>query len=101
MPPWFELSNRRIDNKPVKYYQNPKDFLKEMHHYSKEAKIFLDNRFSNANTTGLILAEELHNKGYKKLYLLSCDSFFAEDTPPYLVCILKTDIEKLKAIIQS
>jgi signal transduction histidine kinase len=100
-PNFFELAQIcYLKNKPVKYYEDPKQFLKEMHHYSKEAKIFLDNRFTNANTTGLLLAEQLHNNGYKKIYLLSCDSFFPGDTPSYITPILKTDTERLKAALQ-
>lgn len=82
-----------FQDKVVDQYLKPEDLLKNLHRYSKDIKIYLDNKYDNSWLTGLNVAKELHEKGFKHLYLLSGNEFKKEELPPYLTVILKSDIE--------
>jgi hypothetical protein len=90
------MVNYISQNKVVDQYLRPEDLLKNLHRYSKETKIYLDNNYDNSWLTGLNVAKELHEKGFKCLYLLSGNEFKKEELPPYLTVILKSDISSLE-----
>jgi PAS domain S-box-containing protein len=90
------MVNYIFQDKVVDQYLKPEDLLNNIHRYSHDIKIYLDNNYDNSWLTGLNVAKELHEKGFKHLYLLSGNGFEREELPPYLTAILKTDIEGLE-----
>ncbi|MFN8770130.1 MAG: PAS domain-containing sensor histidine kinase [Neisseriaceae bacterium] len=81
-------------------YSNPLEFLDEVDKYPKNTKIILDNYYylpdgGVYNIDGITIAEELHNKGYTDLTLLSAEKF---TTPDYLKLVLKIDSDKLSKL---
>lgn len=90
------MVNYIFQDKVVDQYLKPEDLLNNIHRYSNDTKIYLDNNYDNSWLTGLNVAKELHEKGFKHLYLLSGNEFEKEALPPYLTAILKTDIESLE-----
>jgi PAS domain S-box-containing protein len=84
--------------KNVDTYLSPTHFLKNLANYHKEAKIFMDNDFKNS-ITGIELAEQLHQKGFKNLYLFSGKDLPENDIPNYLEVISKTNIDELLSYI--
>ncbi|MBY0378122.1 MAG: hypothetical protein K2Q33_06150, partial [Gammaproteobacteria bacterium] len=83
-------------DKTVAQYHDPKIFLREIQQYPKDTRIFLDNNFANSLLKGLHIAQELHQQGFKYLYLLSGEVFKEEDIPDYLTLIRKDQIENIK-----
>ena len=45
---------------------------------------------------GVELAQELHDKGYTQLYLISGDTFIPGELPEYLTVLEKGDIKRIK-----
>lgn len=81
----------------IDIYSNPYEFLKNADNYPKDTKIILDNNYHSGYDlllpiSGIMIAKELHEKGFTKLYLYSWETC---DTPNYLTLILKTDLEKM------
>lgn len=64
--------------------------------YLKDTKICLDNNFDTSSIKGVQLAEELHNMGYTKLYLISGDTFRSGELPTYLTVLSKGDVGIIK-----
>lgn len=82
----------------IETYSNPFEFLNKVDQYSKDTKIILDNYYyasdgSTYKIDGITLADNLHAKGFTKLFLLSGESF---NVPDYLHLILKSDKEAIK-----
>jgi len=82
----------------VDTYSNPFEFLDHVAKYSKDTKFILDNCYyaedgSPYDIDGITIAQQLHEKGYTKLFLLSGEKF---DIPDYLELILKADKEKIR-----
>ena len=74
-------------------YSNPLTFLDEVDKYPKDTRFILDNYYymedgSPYPIDGVTLAQQLHQKGFTTLYLLSGESF---RIPDYLTLVLKTD----------
>ena len=90
------MVNYIFQDKVVDQYLKPEDLLNNIHRYSNDIKIYLDNNYDNSWLTGLSVAKELHEKGFKHLYLLSGNEFEKGELPSYLTAILKTDIEGLE-----
>ena len=90
------MVNYIFQDRVVDQYLKPEDLLNNIHRYSHDIKIYLDNNYDNSWLTGLNVAKELHEKGFKHLYLLSGNEFEKEELPPYLTAILKTDVEGLE-----
>lgn len=88
-------------NKEVDTYQNPQHFLDNVSQYPKHTKIMLDHHFSNFDQKGMQIAERLHSLGFTQLYLLSGESFSGLKVPDYLTTILKTDLDKVEAILNG
>lgn len=88
-------------NKEVDTYQDPKHFLDNIHRYPKNTKIMLDNHFANFDRKGIQIAEQLHALGFTQLYLLSGESFSGSQIPHYLTAIMKTDLDKVEAILNK
>lgn len=82
----------------VDTYSNPFEFLDKADMYAKDTKIILDNYYyaedgSCYDIDGIIIAKQLHDKGFRSLFLLSGEKF---DTPDYLQLILKSDKESIR-----
>jgi PAS domain S-box-containing protein len=90
------LINYVFDDHTVDYFSNPKLFKASLSSYPKDTRIYLDNHFASCNISGVEFAEELHIKGYTRLYLLSGKTFKNKQLPCYLTVILKTDIDQIK-----
>lgn len=90
------MVNYIFQDKVVDQYLKPEDLLNNLHRYDSDTKIYLDNNYNNSWLTGISVAEELHEKGFKRLYLLSGNEFTKEELPPYLTAILKSDIDSLE-----
>jgi hypothetical protein len=86
-------------NKKVDTFQNPRDFLNCVNQYPKHTKIMLDHHFANFDQKGLQIAATLNALGFTRLYLLSGESFSAWQIPDYLTTVMKTDLEKVEAIL--
>jgi PAS domain S-box-containing protein len=82
--------------KVVDQYLNPEDLLKNVHRYTKDTKIYLDNNYFTSMRTGIDVAKELHEKGYERLYLLSGEVFEKGKVPNYLTVIRKDDIDGIE-----
>ena len=92
------LKDYIFSDRIVDCFYDPRVFLQEVIQYPKDTKICLDNTFHGASISGIELAEELHNIGYTKLYLLSGEAFKQDDLPSYLIPVLKTDLDLLQQI---
>ena len=95
-----DLSNKMVlyifKDKIVDQYLCPEDLLKNIHRYSKTTKIYLDNNYDNSGRKGVDVAQELHEKGYERLYLLSGEIFKEGELPDYLIVLRKDDIEGIE-----
>jgi len=80
----------------VEYFQTPEAFLEKVMNYPKETPIYLDNQFKSARFRGIDIAKDLHEKGFKHLYLLSGATFKPGELPDYLTLISKEDITKMR-----
>ena len=90
------MVNYIFQDKVVDQYLKPEDLLQNLHRYSKDTKIYLDNSYNNSGLNGISVAEALDEKGFNRLYLLSGNEFKKEELPPYLTAILKCDIEDIE-----
>lgn len=88
-------------NKEVDTYQDPQHFLNNINQYPKHTKIMLDHHFSNFDKKGMQIAEHLHAMGFTQLYLLSGENFSGWEIPAYLTTIMKTDLDKVEAILNK
>lgn len=80
----------------IDYFNSPETLLASIMHYPKETRIYLDNFFSDTSMDGFYVANELHERGFTRLYLLSGKKFNENDVPPYLKVIMKDDIDSIK-----
>lgn len=85
-------------NKKVDTYFDPDALLKEIHKYSKDTRICLDNNFKGSDIKGIDLANTLYKMGFADLYLLSGNDIESNEAPPYLKTIVKTDLDKIYKI---
>ncbi len=85
-------------DKVTDQYNSPEEFLKNAHRYTRDTKIYLDNNYDNSFLRGLDIAKELHEKGFKQLYLLSGDIFEPNEIPDYLSVIKKADIDNIREL---
>lgn len=90
------MVNYVFSDKVVDQYRNPEDLLENLHRYSKDTKIYLDQNYDNSWLKGMDLAKELHEKGYKRLYVLSGEVFNEKEIPPYVTAIWKCDLDALE-----
>lgn len=90
------IVNNIFCDKIVDQYLRPEDLFKNIHRYSKDTKIYLDNKYNNSWLNGVDVAKELHEKGYEQLYLLSGSEFSKGELPSYLKTILKGDMDGLE-----
>ncbi|GHU14406.1 hypothetical protein FACS189449_11050 [Alphaproteobacteria bacterium] len=79
-------------------YTNLLDFLDNLNKYSKDTKIITDYELADG-MNGLVLANQLHEKGYTKLYLLSGKQFKENEIPSYLTVIFKGDADFLEKLL--
>ena len=83
----YSLKNRKVD-----YFQNPFEFLRNCDRYSKNTKICLDFDFGLQDINGLTLANQLYEKGYRAIYLISGMTFDKKQLPDYITLIPKHQI---------
>lgn len=81
----------------VETYTRPQDCFVKLAHYSKETVFFMDHHYGANLITGLDVAKKLHEYGFHRLYLLTGNQSIT--VPDYLHVILKTDTERLKAVV--
>ncbi len=85
-----------FDPETTDKYYSPEHFLDSAHKYTVDTKIYLDNNYALSRVKGLQIAEELHRRGYKRLYILSGEVFNDGDIPDYVTLIKKDNIESIK-----
>ncbi len=83
-----------MSSKKVDIYRNPKTLMDNIHIYSKNAPILLDNNFESSDTHGIDIALKLHKLGFTKIYLVSGDKFNPSDYP-YLTILSKADLDDI------
>ncbi len=83
-----------ISNKKVDIYRNPKALMDNIHIYSKNIPILLDNNFESSSTHGTDIALELYKLGFTKLSLVSGDKLNPSDYP-YLTILSKADLDDI------
>jgi len=88
-------------NKKVDTYQDPQIFLNNVNQYPKHTKIMLDQHYANFDQKGMQIAEHLHTLGFTQLFLLSGESFSEWEIPHYLTTVLKTDLDKVEAVLNQ
>lgn len=93
------LTHYTLRDKQVDTYSSPSAFRENLEKYPKETPIYTDNNFDAfGEGQGLDLAEELHNKGYTRLFILTGDISMFEKAPSYVTVVLKTDLDKLSNV---
>lgn len=90
------MVNYIFNDKVVDQYIRPDDFLKNIHRYRKDTKIYLDNNYADSWLKGIDVAKELHEQGYERLYLFSADTWHKGEIPSYLTIIDKGDVDSLE-----
>lgn len=85
----------------VDHYLLPEELLKNLSQYPKDTRFALDNNYEGSALNGKELADQLHQAGYTRLYLLSGDALNSDDLPDYLTAFLKNSqgLEALKGVI--
>lgn len=90
------LANFIFSDFKVEKYHNPVHFLEQVDLYPKDIKIYVDCNFDTTTMSGIEVAKSLHEKGFKRLYLLSGQYFSAGELPEYVTHLQKTDLEAIK-----
>lgn len=81
-------------------FNDPKSFLEQMTHYSLNTNILVTDKFNNSVINGISVLEELHQNGFKRLYLFATNEFVDDCTVPnHIRIIRKNDIEALENLI--
>jgi FixJ family two-component response regulator len=94
LPTFFKDNGLAVD-----VYTDPRDFLDNLHLYSKDIVIVTDHDLG-CDIGGFDLAKKAHELGYTKLYMMSGDMFDKSDVPSYLTLLFKdtNSFEKLLKI---
>lgn len=83
-------------------YYTAREFLDNVHLYSKDTKFLIDNQFKSENIDGIEIARQLHQDGYTRLYLFSGTDFSKDPIiPGYLTPIFKTDIDFIADLLNE
>lgn len=92
------LIDKHYKHLKVDTFYDPFSFLENIELYPLDTKIIMDNYYYTETgsypITGVDLAQQLHDKGYKNLYLLSGEPLDREIN--YLTVIVKTDNQKIQ-----
>jgi hypothetical protein len=91
----YAFKGQKVDK-----YHEPYVFLANADQYDRNTKICLDNGF-DMEITGIDIAQILHEKGFKHLYLLSGEEINPGKAPHYLTVILKTDLERVEDLAKE
>jgi len=84
----------RFLRKKVDHFLDPADFLAEYECYDKNTIICVDNDFGMVSPVkGVRVAEQLHELGFTRLFLVSGTYFSEELLPSYLIFIEKINLE--------
>ena len=97
--PSFTSSHEKVfikKNKKVDIYRTPQELKDNLHLYSKETPVFLDNNFAPPfqDYHGTQIAKELHDMGFSKLSLITGEDLDQDDYP-YLKIIKKHSLDDL------
>jgi len=85
----FRLAHRRVT-----HYLDPHLFLMECDEYAKNTPICIDNHFGTAlDVDGVKVAEQLHSRGFTRLYIVSGSYFDPSTLPNYITLIGKMNLE--------
>lgn len=83
-----------FDEKNVDFFNDPNQFLKQVVHYPRDSRIYLDNNFKAAHkVNGLDLANQLHEWGYSCITIVSGDTFQPHELPSYVKVLSKAAID--------
>jgi signal transduction histidine kinase len=89
----------RLLHRKVVHYLDPRVFLAECEEYAKETPICIDNHFGvDIPFGGLEVAEQLHARGFKRLYIVSGAHFEESSLPAYVTLIKKLDLDLLDSL---
>lgn len=84
----------------IVHFKNPDELKENLEQYPekylKSTKICLDNNFDTSHVKGVQVAQELHEKGYTQLYLISGDTFLTGELPKYITVLSKGDMIQIK-----
>ncbi len=85
------------------HYAEPQDLLDAISKYSKQTIFLLDNHFTRSTLSGIDLAQQLYQQGYKQLYLLSGEQLDPDQLPNYLTLTIKSaqGMSYLKEIVMQ
>lgn len=101
---FINVFNRFIanENRTMHTYFSVREFMNNITKYRKNTMILIDNKFERENITGIDLVKQLYVQGYENLYLFSGKDYSNDSNVPwYLTLILKTDIDKIKYILNK
>ena len=85
-----------FDEKNVDFFNDPNQFLKQVVHYRRDSRIYLDNNFKAAHkVNGLDIANQLHELGYSCITIVSGDTFQPHELPSYVKVLSKAAIEHI------
>ncbi len=78
-------------NKNIDRYYDPEEFLSKVAYYPKHTKIYIDNVFPNADMDGIDIAQNLHEQGYRNIFVITGKPYDRK-VPSYVRLIAKEDI---------
>lgn len=91
---WTHEQDLMMSGKRVDIYRHPKALMDNIHIYPKHIPILLDNNFEASSIHGTNVAEDLHELGFTKLFLVSGDSLNPSNYP-YLTILSKGDLDDI------
>lgn len=84
----------RFSRKKIRHFLDPRIFIAESPSYARNTLICIDNDFGIvAPVKGIDIAEQLHELGFTRLYLVSGTYFSEDQLPGYLIFIEKINLE--------
>lgn len=83
-------------------YTDPQIFLDALTGYSKNTPVMLGYLFDGSDKNGIEFAEQLHNLGFRRLYLFTGMTFPESHVfPDYLTYICKWDMAALDSVLNE
>jgi hypothetical protein len=94
------LYARRVA-KEVDTYRDPQMLLNSIRQYSKQTRIILGRTFDDPAIQGIQIAEQLHDMGFTRIYLLSSEYLSKHQIPNYLTVIKMPELHGLDDIFED
>lgn len=87
----------------VDHYKEPQALLDNIDKYNKQTIFLLDNSFTSSTVSGIDLAQQLYQQGYKNLYLLSGNKLDENRIPDYLTAVTKNSkgLSHIKEVVSQ